>query len=80
MNYYLISRVTINNTTLDAERRNVFIVDDKGETPTCSFLDVTDGAQHKVIATTDPVWLIIEDFGQVNKDLIGIGAKISSDG
>ncbi|KAG4094000.1 hypothetical protein H8356DRAFT_1346760 [Neocallimastix lanati (nom. inval.)] len=47
-----------------------FSLDDKGETPTCSFLDVTDGAQHKVIATTDPVWLIIEDFGQVNKDLI----------
>jgi len=64
------SIAVLQNTNLEYERRNVFIMDNKQGSTTCSFLDITDGSQHEVKTTDNTDWLLIEDFGQVNRRLV----------
>jgi len=45
-------------------------MDNKQGSTTCSFLDITDGSQHEVKTTDNTDWLLIEDFGQVNRRLV----------
>jgi len=58
------------SNSLEVERRNPFIFDNKQEQPTISYLDVVDGSQHEVTLTTDPQWIEIESLGQLNKCLV----------
>ncbi|KAG4098388.1 hypothetical protein H8356DRAFT_1039909 [Neocallimastix lanati (nom. inval.)] len=64
--------IVVYSNELEEERRNPFIFDDKQGTPTISYLDVINGAQHEVTPTQDPEWVDIESIGQVNYYLMGL--------